>query len=630
LWHNSNSNYDYNKEDGDRNKELEPFGERYQYLKGRNSTVLVFGFLYDMKSPSETIQVVPVEEVIKEDWFRNVLFNKEEKYDAIVVMAHMDNNNPLVDVIYENIRLYVDPKMPIQFITGHSHTRSYTNNIKKDYYVHKLLPGGLFDTIGWITIPKFDKAQELDAKLLKDGTTNEFTHQFLNTSKSFLHSTLGFLKDEEEGQNNDNDVIPVSLRTPGGDEISKLIIDTQTKLELNQIVACPGKDYFRNISIHDDNSLWKLWKDHVVKTQIFQKDTDRVMLVSKKTFRYDLRGRGINKHDNDAMTLDDVIAIAPYMEKVIYVGDVPDWMIRRMNNTFNSFSYHNIIPDYVLAGDLGDIKTAETYQLYTHEVDVPKIKTKLEKFNFHNFKLKFTGNRDTLYWLDYVRDAFPCKGLNEAETNNIMKKKPYFYDPNELDEEDTDGKLTINDIEEGNNGDGDVSGVDGGVGGVGRDGDDIEWTLPPGDEYLGYAPGNGETHTIPNDVYENYKSKEEREKEMNDEKLKGDVSKDHHSDLALQLKERKKTQKSIIKGFALTFAGMLLLVPVVCLIMQITRQNNDSDGYIDGYDGIDIYDKEEMRSLRQKRRGGGNNKFGGGRSSLPPLNTRPLEEIEII
>jgi hypothetical protein len=624
LWNNAGNtsiiSEDGNNKEQQQLQQLQPFGERYQLLKGRNSTVLVFGFLYDMERPSQMIQVVPVEETIEEDWFRDVLVTNNKHndengevqkyyYDAIIVMAHMGNDNPLIDIIYEKIRSYVDPKMPIQFITGHSHTRSFTNSIKRDHYVHKLLPGGLFDTIGWVTIPKFDKAQTLDIKELNDGTTNEFQHQFLNTSKSYLHSTLF-----------GDDSVP-SLRTPKGDEISNLIKDTQTKLELDQIVACPGKDYYRNVSIHDDNSLWKLWRDHVVKTQIFQKDTDRVMLVSKKTFRYDLRGSGIGKHDDDAMTLDDVIAIAPYMEKVIYVGDVPDWMIRRMNNTFNTYSHHNIIPDYILAGDLDEIKTADTYQLYTHEVDVPKIKAKLEKFNFQNFVLKYTGNRDTLYWLDYVRTAFPCKGLNEKEEAKIMKTKPYFYDPNELEEEDTDGQFSIEDIDDDEDGDGD-EGSDGDV-----NSEDIEWTLPPGDEYLGYVPGKGETHSISNDVYEKYTTPEEREKERNDKNSKASAAnnKKHKSsgDLKSQLKERKKAQKHVIKMFALAFAVIILLVPVVCLVMQLTGQNISDDGHGD-YDGIGIYDKEEMRSLRRKRLRGDNSK-----SSLP-LHDRPLKEIEII
>jgi len=342
--------------------------------------------------------------------------------------------------------------------------------------------------------------------------------------------------------------------------------------------------------------------------RFLKKDSDRVMFVNKQTFRYDLKGSG--KHD--AMTLDDVVAIAPYMERVIYVGDVPDWMIRRMNNTFNTYSHHNIIPDWVLAGDLDDMQTADTYELYTHEVDLPKIKTKLEKFNFDGFVLRYTGNRDTLYWLDYVRTAFPCEGREKTEF-----KKPYFYDPKELEEEETDGKLSGEDMIIESGGDDDTNGNE-------------VWTIPPGGEYLGYIPGKGETNAISNSVYEDYKTPEERQKEKEDsEALNHHNSKSSTSDLKSQLKQRKKTQKSIIKGFAITFAGLLLLVPVVCLIMQLGGWSVswwDDDGRGD-YDGIGgIYDKEEMRLLRRRRLMGA--KFGKDQSL--PRHTRPLKEIEII
>jgi len=339
--------------------------------------------------------------------------------------------------------------------------------------------------------------------------------------------------------------------------------------------------------------LWKLWREHVVRTEIFKKDEDRVMFVSKSIFRYDLRGSG--KHD--AMTLDDIVAIAPYMERVVYVGDVPDWMIRRLNNTFNSYSYHNIIPDYVMAGDLDEIKTAESYKLYTHEVDVPKIKAKLEKFNFHDFVLKNTGQRDTLYWLDYVRNAYPCKGIEKDKF-----KIPYFFDPNELEEEATDGKLTSEDSDE------DGTAED--------DSDEETWTLPPDEGYQGYVPGNGKAKAISQSVYEDYKSKEEHEEAT--KKAAAASKPKSMNDLRAQVKERKKIQKKIIKGFALIFAGGLLLIPVVCLIMQLTGRN-DYDVYNDSGGG-DIYDREEMKLLKRQRR----------RGIKPSEGGIPFKEIEII
>ena len=341
----------------------------------------------------------------------------------------------------------------------------------------------------------------------------------------------------------------------------------------------------------------------MVRTEIFQKDEDRVMFVSKSTFRYDLKGSG--RHD--AMTLDDVVAIAPYMEKVVYVGDVPDWMVRRMNNSLNTFSHHNIIPDYVLAGDLDEVKTAESYKLYTHEVDVQRIKTKLEAFNFHDFELEYTGQRDTLYWLDYVRSAMPCTG-KQKQTFEI----PYFYDPNELEEEATDGKLTSEDMELEEEGD------DGG-----ELVDEETWTLPPNGGYQGYIPGHGTSNEVPSSVYENYKSKDQKEAEARQKEAEERAKNSGKGDFRSQLKKHQNTRKKIIKGFALTFAGLVLMVPVTCLILQIMGKNEYYDDYDDG-GGDAIYDQEEMLMLKRRRR------RGDGIMKGEVLDDRPFKEIEII
>ena len=589
----------------------EPYGKRYQFLRGRSSTILVLGFLYDTTSSSDTIEVASIEETLQQDWLLKILRQEhnildDERYDAIVVMAHMDHYSPLIDKIYEVIRSNVDPQMPIQFIAGHSHKRERSDHLnegkRRDNYVHRMEPGGLFDTIGWVTIPKFSTAKTFKARGIDDGLSKVFRQEFLNTSKTVLHSRLGLPEDEE-------------LRTEGGNAVSQLIDETRERLGLNQVVACPGHDYFRNISIHAHNSLWRLWRDHVVRGQIFKPGEDRVMLVSKGTMRYDLRGSG--KHD--AMTLDDIVAIAPYMEKVVYVGDVPDWMVRRMNSSLNTLSAHNIIPDYVMAGDLDEIKTAEKYQLYTHQVDVPRIKAKLEKFSFSDFKLTTTGQRDTLYWLDYVKSAFPCEGKKKKLKNETLEIQPYFYDPNELEEETTDGTFTLDDIEgDSNSGEQDSEEK--------TTSEDQIWTIPPNSNYQGYVPGKGESHEVTSSVYENYKSKAEIEEEANKKNREKAKALAGQKSYKKQHEDHKKTRKKMIKGFVILLAGLLLMVPVVCLVMQLTGKNDYYDNYNDDIvGGAAMYDVEEMRMLRRRRQ----------RGTQPTqleeqLESAPFREIEIM
>jgi hypothetical protein len=559
---------------------LEPFGERYQLLQGQFSTILLFGFLYEMENPSETIQVQRIQDVVQQSWFLDSL--TENAYDAIVILAHMDHEDNLIYDIYDNVRAHVDARMPIQFITGHTNKRKYSDHIKNDKFAKKMQPGGQFDTIGFLSMPKVANARSQG----NEQVNQEFGHVFLNTSKTVLHDTMSL-------QNNQ------PLLTPRGEEISQMILDTRHALGLDQVVACPGRDYFRNVSMQHPDSLWRLWREHVAPTQIFQKGEDRLMLVGKDTFQYDLRGSG----KDDAMTLDDVVAIAPFMEKVIYIGEVPDWMVRRLNQTLNTYSTHAMIPDFVMAGDLETYKTVEEFKLYTHDIDVPAIVAKLEKYNYQGFKLTPTGKRSTIYWLDYVMSAFLCDGAKENEYNVV----PYFYDPSELEEESSDGLLysekDIEDSMEGNNGDNQ------------HEDDETSWTLPPGG-YAGYVPGHGETHTIPSSKYDNYKPPSKPEG------TSSSSNNNHHSsvsDKKKRIEQRKKLQKSIVKGFALFVATALLLVPIVCGVMQLTGRWKDDDD-----DGIGLYDREEVRSLRRHRRRAGHG------APIQPLNDiRPVGEIEI-
>jgi len=277
-----------------------------------------------------------------------------------------------------------------------------------------------------------------------------------------------------------------------------------------------------------------------------------------------------------------------------------------MNNTFNTFSHHNIIPDYVLAGDLDEVKTAESYKLYTHESDVPKIITKLEKFNFHDFVLEYTGQRDTLYWLDYVRTAMPCTGKQKQQQDQF--ELPYFYDPSELDEEVTDGKLDF----DGDSADDDEVSEP-----------DVTWTLPPNAEYQGYVPGHGESHEVASGVYENYKSKDEIDEEKRKKAAAEAAKYRGKKDLSTQLKDHKKTRRKVIKGFTIILAGLVLAVPVVCLILQIMGKNEYYDDYNDtGADGL--YDMEEMKMLKRRRQRGSPIKPGES------LDAAPFKEIEII
>ena len=110
----------------------EPLSNRYHVLHGRRSTVLVFGFIYNLPNPSNLVTVQTVEEAVQESWFREVLTDTTIGYDAILVMLHAGHDDPSVEILRQKIRRVtqesgIDPhgNLPIQFIAGHTHYRRY-------------------------------------------------------------------------------------------------------------------------------------------------------------------------------------------------------------------------------------------------------------------------------------------------------------------------------------------------------------------------------------------------------------------------------------------------------------------------------------------------------------------------
>ncbi len=47
------------------------------------------------------------------------------RFDVNLVMAHMDVEEPSINLLHSTLRGYVGPTMTIQFIAGHTHWRAY-------------------------------------------------------------------------------------------------------------------------------------------------------------------------------------------------------------------------------------------------------------------------------------------------------------------------------------------------------------------------------------------------------------------------------------------------------------------------------------------------------------------------
>lgn len=277
-----------------------PFGNQYRLLKGPTSTVLTFGFLYNMKGNDGAVTVKDVNQVVQEGWFSDAL--RKPGYDAILILAHMGHEDALLSVILSKIRSIVGNGMPVQFITGHTHIRAVQN---PDSASFSFEAGRYLDTVGFVSFPRKDTLTTAPASTNR---SDLFQHVFLDASRARLEQTLN----------------GPALATTEGAELSAFIHRIQVELGLREIVGCAPHRYYFSKPIFESDSVWGLFEREVVP-QIFG-EQDIVMFHTEMA-RYDLLPGDI--------TLDEVIGMSPFNDTLYIIPDVPLDILVELNRTIN-------------------------------------------------------------------------------------------------------------------------------------------------------------------------------------------------------------------------------------------------------------------------------------------------------
>jgi 2',3'-cyclic-nucleotide 2'-phosphodiesterase (5'-nucleotidase family) len=360
----------------------EPLSNQYMILEGKNSRILVFGFIYYLKDPSDEVTVYDPADVTKEDWFKVAL--QANTYDAILVMAHMGTNDESVATIRNAIREIVGDQMPIQFVCGHTHLRRYA---QIDPLSKAVEAGKYLDTIGFVSFPNLQSVEMIPPG---DDSIDLFQHVFLDANVNMLKYAL-----DESGK---------GFATTDGQALQEFIQQTQNILGLDKVLGCSPADYFMNRSIHENDSLWKIYRDKVVPTQLERDpDANRAILVSQASWRYDIV-LGENAYD-------DVVAISPFNEPVYFIGKMPCQVVLDLNETLNANTTNNfyeVLPAYILAGT---VKPGEDCELFSHHFELSAIFHDL--MTLHpavSFIAKATNLTSTTIWTDFVEEEWPCAG----------------------------------------------------------------------------------------------------------------------------------------------------------------------------------------------------------------------------
>jgi hypothetical protein len=244
--------------------------------------------------------------------------------------------------------------------------------------------GRYLDTVGFVSFPNKETVETVD----RETATSLFRHVFLDANVESLKEALS----TEE------------LTTPFGKEVSSFIQNTRQSLGLEMKLGCAPQDYFLNRSLEADDSLWRLYREQVVPTQLQQESpTNRASLLSQGSWRYDLFGGGI-------VVYDDMVAVSPFDEPVYFVGKFSGSTVLLLNKTMNKDAtpFYNTLPAFILSGTVDPNQDCE---LYCHHFELENITEALLKINSDMaFSPVTTNLTSTNIWTSFVLDQWPCPG----------------------------------------------------------------------------------------------------------------------------------------------------------------------------------------------------------------------------
>ena len=369
----------------------QPIGNHYRIMKGKHSKVLTFGFLYNFKDHVDSVTVRHVETVVSEQWFIDALHH--ETYDAIVVLAHMHVKDPLVEVILNAIRSNIGYEVGVQFITGHTHIRSFS---ELDQASTSFEAGRYLDTVGFVSFPKSTSLlsrkeashQHPNGSLLRTNNQSEevatatatlFQHQYINANTETLGNVLGIKNFE---------------KTPAGMELSEFIAAVRAEKGLTKKIGYINQTYHAASATQNADSLWGMFIRQVVPACL---PKGNVLFVEAGGFRYDLF--------EGMVTVDDVDSVSPFNEPYYLWKEIPGEAILQMNSTMNDPTNKHSLPAFILAPS-SPLSTDGTYNLITAEYELPVVKKGLAKIypkSKDDNPERMSSPTTTGIWIDYFR-----------------------------------------------------------------------------------------------------------------------------------------------------------------------------------------------------------------------------------
>ena len=376
-------------------------------LKGKNSNVMVFGFLYNMVGASELVTVQAVESVMSESWFANAV-KDTSAYDSILVLAHMHVDDDLCGVILQRIRVRLgrliefdsltlrylqklsSSDMPVYFVTGHSHMRAYRTF---DAFSSSFEAGRYLDTVGFLSYQyrKHINTPVLATSPLALNNTREEESESALVNHVFIDANVPALEHALSIQE-------TTLRTSDGEDLSKFIKRIQIELGLEHVIGWACETYKLNTTLSAPGSLWGLFQRDVVPSRFPE---DHMVVVGNGAWRADVLPKGEIRYD-------DAIAISPFNNSLFLYESIPADVLHTLYKTLteNSTERNDLpgVPLFVMA-PANPRQQRDSYHLVVDSFESETIERVLEEvWETDPPRPTIMVETTTSIWLDYFSE----------------------------------------------------------------------------------------------------------------------------------------------------------------------------------------------------------------------------------
>ncbi|CAH6720907.1 uncharacterized protein CLIB1444_04S10616 [[Candida] jaroonii] len=294
------------------NDEWKTIGNKYRYFETpiNGFRILSFGFLFNFNRNNQNTKVTAIEEVLKTDWFKDIMDKFPEKdLDYVVIIGHIPITHQWkeLQVLHKFLRSYY-PNIVIQYFGGHSHIRDF---VVYDDNSTSLESGRFCETVGWLSIDnKIEGVRKFSRKYI-DFNMNSFKYH----SKKFG-----------------------DFQTKQGNEVKQMIEKARQDLNLNEYIGHVGNNYYMDyVPIDDKHSIFKLLSEKILPSLEYPKDSneERMFIINTGSVRYDLyKGN---------YTVDTKYIISPFKNDWVKIS-LPKSLAIKVSAYLNKGGYLNLLP----------------------------------------------------------------------------------------------------------------------------------------------------------------------------------------------------------------------------------------------------------------------------------------------